>query len=202
MSAPIPLADAWDRLKVAAVRWWPDLRKQSAELASGQIVDAALGEPLWRADVTLPPAYHADAAVDEAVLSWLQTPGVRFLAADPRYNGPRAMPNVAFPGVTLASIAADRQTITLGGFTGAISPGDMLSVAYGTHQFSLHRAVTGATNAGSFRVTPYVRFGVNAGAAVELRRPVAAFKLMVPDFGMSAPLISPGASFSMVQALR
>ena len=204
LTFPLPLATFWDRLKVTSVQWAPMRGKNLAERGDGEILTSARGTALWRGTATLADAYHADAAEIEALLSLLDLGGssASFLAYDPR------KPSLAAGGTgsaTLGSISTDRREISLDGFTGGITPGDLFAFTYGSNptRYALHRAVTGASNSEAFEVVPPIRMGAALGTPVTYEKPAAKFILAPePSYGSGRPLITAGASFSLLQTLR
>jgi hypothetical protein len=96
LSYPLTRAQFFDLLRIESAAA-PSLSDPVAELrrADGGLQRAALGEALWQGSVGLVPAYHPDAAGNEALLSLLLRPGATFFAGDPRYTGPAEDPGGA-----------------------------------------------------------------------------------------------------------
>ena len=202
LAFPLPLATFWDQLKIASVQWSLNRPRSVSETAAGERFSATRGTSLWRGVATLTPGYHRDAMAIEALLAVLDQGDASFLAYDPR------APSLALGGsgsATLSSISADRREISVIGFTGTFSPGDMIGIAYGSDpvRYGLHRVVTGATNGGAFEVVPPLRPAVTTGLAVTYTKPVCKCDLgPSPDYGSARALITAGASFEIFQTFR
>lgn len=215
LSFPLSREQFFQTLKVSEVTFRDTLPIETTQLADGTVIKASLGAALWRGTVKLAPAYSTDAVAVEAYLSLLQRPGATFFVFDPRRIGPKADPDgtaLASAAPQIASINANNRDIALSGLPAGfvISPGDMLSFAYGSSptRYALHRVVVGATANGSgttgqFEVSPMIRTGASAGTNVTLVRPYCkAMMTGDPDYGTGGPLISNGASFDFIQTLR
>lgn len=201
LAFPLPLNAFWDRIRVASIQWRLSHPQSVSQLADGTILRASRGAPLWRATVTTDAYIHEESAEYEAILALLDMPGASFLAYDPRKAGLTASGSGS---ATIGSISGDRREISLSGFTGTITPGDFISFTYGSSplRYALHRAVAGATNAGSFEVVPPVSPLVSTGRPVTYEKPFAKFTLEPePDYGQGRPIFSAGATFGMVQTL-
>lgn len=176
---PLTAAQFMDKIcPVLRVRFFLDEPMSVSQLGDGTVLRASRGAALWQGDFIIRPRVHREAAEIEALLSLLLRPGASFLAYDPRRNGPSAGAGIGDP--TIGFISGDRREMSLSGWAGTITPGDMLGFTYGSSplRYALHRAVAGATDAGTFEVTPPLRPAVTTGAAVNLMRPVCKATLL------------------------
>lgn len=217
LSFPVSWADFAAALKVARVRFAPVEQMEVTGMASGQVLRADLAPRLWRGEIALAPAYHADAAATEALLSVLASPGASFMLADPRYRGPVADPGGVMLGGAAPEILAvestDARILSLEGLPAGyvLRRGDMLGFAYEddaeTTLHALHRIVTAETIAsaegetGWIQVVPPLQPGAEAGLAVNLINPQIKAILLEPGYGNSVPLFTDAQTFGFVQVL-
>jgi len=89
-------------------------------------------------------------------------------------------------------------TITGGPTLGA---GDLLSIAFGSGQYSLHRVVD--ISGSDIEVSPFIPTGITGGETITFEKPVMK-AILEPklDYGAHRPVITAGSSFSFVQTLR
>ena len=210
---PLTPAQFLDQLRVQSARFWlpESLTLESTE--GGEIFTADRGPRLWQAEYTLAQGHHHSVDEDEARLALLAQAGRSFLAYDPRRAGPKADPDgVGLAGFSPVISATTAREVMVTGLPPGyqISRGDYLGWIYGTNpvRYALHRAVTApvATSGGlaTVEVTPNIRTGAAAGAAVSLIRPVCKMVLIPGSYapGAAARVFTAGATFHAQQTLR
>lgn len=170
---PIPLAQFSDRLVIDQLTLFcPQLTAES-RTGGGQIIRAAMGEPLWQGEIRLKPLRPDCGRSVQAVLDLLGRPGASFLFSPKGYAGPAAT-------AILSAVAANNRDVTLSGLpAGTRIPADaFLSFTYGSSptRYAFHQVAFAATANGAGQVTvevsPIVRPGWTAGLTVQLGRPV------------------------------
>lgn len=189
---------------------------EMSETEGGEILTAEIGARLWQGEIALDDMTPDEAAEAKAMLDVLRRPGATFLCHDVGRPGPRRDLTgrlLGAAGVTLSSVSADNREIRLAGLPQGyqISRYDYLSFRYGADptRFALHRAAApGAANAAGqtswIEVTPNIRPGWAAGAAVSLKR-AACKAIIVPGSvnpGRRKALMTTGCSFKFIQTLR
>ena len=201
LAFPLPLAEWQDLLRQSEIVFGAFRPEVVQELAGGASIPAALGPTRWQGTLSLAPALHRDAALVEARLALLVDQAGSFLLSDPRFEGPAAGLGAGTP--TVGSISGDRREISLAGYTGTVTAGDLLSWAYGSNpvRYTMHRAVTGAVDDGVFEVTPAVPDAAVTGAVVELARPVCKARLVTSQFGAGRGVTTSGMSISWRQVV-
>ncbi|WP_421581135.1 hypothetical protein [Shinella sp. M31] len=146
-------------------------RQEQSRTASGQTIGKDLGSPLWRGvwsscELTANEidTWRARLEALEGVLKTFRAcPSSRFRPI--LHPGSSALPTGA-----LASIGADRKSITVAGLVGIIlSPGDLIQIGEG----DLHRVLETATGnpTGAFEVRPHIWPETEEDALVSIRRP-------------------------------
>jgi len=201
LSYPLSLADFQDKLKLSSAEFFLNNPRQIDRTAGGVQNSASLGEGVWHGvfNLTLTTDIPFAAEID-ALLSALDRTGSSFLVYDPSKPAP------ASGGTSTATIssfdAGDRRLMTISGGP-TLAPGDMLSFTYGSSptRYSLHRIVT--LSGSTLEVTPFIPAGATTGATVTFVKPVMKAVLRPdPNYGVHAPVVSGGKSFSFVQTLR
>lgn len=215
LTFPLALNAFFDTLDIADVTFEAPEPINMSRTAGGEVIKSSLGPALWQGSVSLLPGSPEDIAAIEALLSLVGRPGASFMVYDPRKSGPRADPTGSILGAstpTLESVDADMRRLSIEGLPNGyvLSPGDMLAFTYGSNptRYALHRIIVGATADGLgvtplFEVTPMIRTGATAGAAVTLVKP--ACKAVLKDaasYGGGQFGVSSGPSFEFIQTLR
>ncbi|WP_291732344.1 hypothetical protein [Leisingera sp. F5] len=219
MVFPLPRAEFLNLLRVQEVRFQLDLQRQITGLAGGEILSAEVAPPLWRGAVSLAPMKKRTAAEVQALMAMLEAPGRSFEAYKAQQVGPAADPQgAALTGFApqLAEVhSADPARIKLNQLPPSyeLSAGDFLAFSYDNgsgarralHQVVQGRAAdaTGAT-ASYLTVTPALRAGATAGAAVDLLRP-HCLAVLVPgsvSYGITRGNTTSGMGFEFRQTLR
>lgn len=201
-------------IKKASAKMWLSDPQEINRLGDGSIIKASLGAALWRGELTLPPAYHADQGTVEVKLAKLMRAGQTFLAYDTRLNGPRADPYGIILGAsapTIHTLDGDNRRMRITGLPAGyyLQAGDWIGWTYGSSpvRYAAHRIETDieADSAGLtplFAVEPFIRPGVTVGTVVNLIRPPIKAIMTQADYGAGRPLITEGPSFSFIQTLR
>lgn len=214
LTFPLNRAAFFAGLKVASTRFWLDQAVQVARTGGGEIIPSRHGTRLWNAEITIPPARHADASAVDAVLSLLSEPGATFLAYDKVKAYPSADPSCTILGAATPTISvfnANNRDITIIGLPAnyVLSAGDFVSFTYGSPlRYALHKIVVGATagpgGSAVVEVVPNIRPGATGGVAVTLNKPWAKMIIKPGGYqpGASVPLITSGITFSAIQTLR
>lgn len=219
MALPFPLTEAqfFDKLRVATVTLSAPEPLQVDRTASGAVLPASIGDPLWQGEIRLADnIFASDVFEIEALIGLLNRAGSSFLMYDPRKKYPTSDPDgsiILGSSPTIGSIASNKRDITLAGMPSGytITAGDLLSFTYGTSpvRYALHRAVTGATVeagqsvTGTFEVTPMLPDGAAIADPVTLSKPPLKAVLQPnPTYGAGRPAVVPGAVFGFSQTLR
>lgn len=208
LTTPYPLAFLSDVLKRVDVTFSLKRNDELSGSGDGRYWSAELARPLWQIAVTMSARWNAEArAVDAKIRALAGTRG-SFLFSDPSYAPAGGV--APGSGVTVASIAADRTSITLSGLPAGypLTAGDRLSVsASGRVWFaeisdSVVAKITGVTDA--LPVYPVAPLWLTTGMAVELANPF--LKVFVPPDGHTPFTSHPGfysdsAALSLLQRL-
>lgn len=215
LTFPLPLADFWGRLPIAALALEPTDPIVTSRTRSGAVLTAQVGDMLWRGTATLAHRTEADSEFVRARLQLLRRTGGSFLVTPTQRRGPLADPRgevLGHSAPTISRIDANRREIDLAGLPAGyvLSTGDYLSCAYGTgsNRRTFHQVQTGgcATVAGALEkieVSPPVPSGVTASRPVVLVQPVLIARLDAkPEYGQFAPPAKvAGLALSFVQTL-
>lgn len=212
-SFPLTSAQFIDLLLVQSARFWLPSSVSMESTEGGEIFTAERGPRLWQAEFALAQGQHHAVDAREARLELLAQAGRSFFAYDPRRTGPAADPTGAgLSGYSPVISSTTAREVTISGLPPGyqISRGDYLGWSYGTSpvRYALHRAVTAPVANGSgvavVEVTPNIRSGTSAGAAVSLVRPVCKMILVPGSYspGAGQGVLSSGATFRAQQTLR
>lgn len=215
LTFPLGIDTFFGGLGVSSATFWLPESLEMSRSGSGEILTADLGARLWSGSISLRPLRHDFASGIEAKLSALRQAGRSFFVHDRRHCSPAADHGGVILGAAtpvVASVAANNRDLTISGLPAGyvLSDGDHLSFTYGGSplRYALHQIVVGDTADGAgeitVEVTPHIRPGVSAGAAVTLVRPFCK-ALIVP--GSTSPAsasghISTGITFDFIQTLR
>lgn len=214
LSFPLSADQFFDLLSVSECTFSLDEAMQSSQTGGGEVISASVGSRLWMGQIALNRGYHAVVAQQNAILDMLREPGRSFFAYDFARQYPFADQGGYILGAatpTIASLPSNREIAIEGLPPGyLLSPGDRMSFEYGSNptRHALHQVAVGGRSDASgnltVEVSPGVRSGATAGAAITLIRPQIK-AIIVPgstQIGASGAGISEGASFSIVQTLR
>lgn len=183
-----PLAFLGDRLCVRGVTIDQARQDEMSGSGDGRYWSAQLAKPLWRFQIDLHDQHAAKAREINAKVWALNGTQRGFVFADPTYVP--ASGATSLPGVTVASISADRTSIGLAGLpvNQRVSWGDYFSIFWNNSRFHFgafaEEARSGALGSvANIAVTPWVSHGVEVGMPVELIRPRC--KVIVPPGGFT-----------------
>lgn len=216
MTFPLDRTAFFDLLPIQAMTFDCPEQLQQSRTGDGAILTADLGTRLWQGEVQLGPMTRTEAARVRSLLDVLRGAGRSFFVYDAATPAPLQDPDLAFLGTaapTLHTVGGDGRSLRVTGLPAGyvLSAGDLLSFSYlsAPMRYALHRVVTETVADGTgltplFEVTPNVRPGASAGAAVTLDRPWCK-ALLVPgsvNTGMTRHTLTEGARFSFIQTLR
>lgn len=215
LTNPLPRADFMSTLRAAEVSLAAPQNVQQTALRSGDILTAEVAPALWVGSVRLPPMRDAAAEDVLALIDWLSAPGRYFEAFRLRAWAPRLDPDGSEFGAATPQIAAvdlSASTLALSGLPAdyEISRGDLISFSYDSGRQALHRfaeagTADGAGALGALTVTPHIRSGATAGAAVALVRPWCLAQIVPGSVspGVSGnDRITRGIAFDFIQSLK
>ena len=208
-----PLAYLNDRLKISSVVWSIQRNDELSGVGSGRFWQAELATPLWIATIGLAASYYDSLKQQAALIRSLHGAQEPFLLCDPQSRFPQADPKGTILGsaaVTVGSVGADRQSITLKGLPAAyrLTLGDKIEVRFGDRYAFLECVEVTAQANGSgvtpaFAVFPHVPVGVGANTPVSLINP-ACRVVIYPEShnpGTAQKMVSEGAGFKVIQKL-
>lgn len=212
---PLDTATCWDRWKIEEITFDAPEQVESSQTAGGEILSAELAPMLWSGSIKLGDMTQIEAAENEMLLDLLRPAGRTAYAYDTRRPGPLNDLSGALLGAAtpvIYSIGSARELRLSGLPSGyVLTRGDYLSFDYGSAPVrrALHRIVpatvivpvTGIT--GPFEVTPPLRYGASAGAAVSLIKPACKVRLVPGSVskGLTSKTITTGMSFKFIQTL-
>ncbi|WP_273687101.1 hypothetical protein [Ketogulonicigenium vulgare] len=208
VSYPYALGFLSDRLRANQVQLSIARFDERSGSGDGRIWTAQLAPPLWQLNLSLAARSAADARAIDARLNALDGSRGTFLWQDPTY-GPAGGFVHGLEAVQISAISDDRTGLTLSGLPAGyeIYAGDRLGVSFDEGRQYLatfaEDAIAGAGGgAGPVSVFPYLPFGVQVGARVDLVAPV--LKLIIAPGGYTGFTQMPGgygqgASLSMIQ---
>lgn len=214
-SFPLTLAQFMDLLPIAEMTFDMPEAVEISETGAGEALAADLGARLWTGEIRLDAMSNDEEAVVSAMLDVLRRAGASFRCYDARRPRPRddlAGTKLGGATPTLTAVSASTREIQISGLPAAyrIQRGDMIGWTYGSDptRFALHRAASDVTaSAGGvaslIEVSPNVRDGWTAGAAVTLYRPVCK-AIVIPGSvqpGRRRSTITTGMSFRFRQTL-
>lgn len=214
-SFPLSPPEFADLFSVEEAIFTPLRNDHTSGLGSGQPLNAELASPLWQGDVTTGWIPNDDAEALAALFEILCQPGKDFYIHNPRKLGPRQDKDGSILGAaspTLHTIAANNHQVRVTGLPSGyvLSRGDMFAFDYGPMQqrrraFHRFAETVSATSGGLTplaEVTPHIRPGAVAGAAVTLIRPAMRARLVPGSYRpIQAGSLHMRFSFSVTQKL-
>ena len=214
LAFPLTAAQFWQTLLISEITFDAPEQVVMSQTGGGEQLTAEVAPMLWTGQVTLGVMTAAEAASAEILLDVLRPPGRHFYAFDTRRPFPAADPAGAILGAstpTIQTLVAGDRELRLQGLPNGyqLRRGDYLAWTYGSGRRALHRVVdaTVVTAVGGvtpvFEVTPMIRPGVVAGAAVSLVRPDCKARLVPGSVskGTSRRTITDGMTFRFIQTL-
>lgn len=216
LTFPLALAQFFDLLPISACRIDMPDTVDVGETQGGELVTADIGEALWAGQIDMDEVLHAEAATVRPLINLLRRASTSFLVSDATRPWPRLDPNgtiIAGSNPTILAIGGTDREISLAGLPVGyqISRGDLVSFTYASNptRYALHEFVgSGAANASGqtalLEVTPPIRSGAVAGAAVQLVWPrcKARFEPGTADTGMAVATITKNMTLRWRQTLR
>lgn len=197
LTFPYPLDFLSDILPAISIT--PDFQRNDEGSGSGdgRFWTAELARPLWKFTVSLGMVSPRVAREINAKIRALGH-NKAFLFADPSYSPSGGAPGT---GVTLGSVSSDRTQVSFAGLPAgfALAPGDRFSISYASGrvflgEISEPKTATGLGNTSLGAIMPYLPFGIAAGAAVEMIKPVV--KVIVPPGKFTPYPADPAQSFA------
>ena len=171
----------------------------------GRYWTSRLSTPLWSARIEIGARQRHVAREINAKIRALDGSRQSFYWANPFYKPAGGLIGA---GATLAAVNSDRTAVTLSGIAsgGKISPGDLITIQYGSGRIYMAEIAEQVTSSGGsvgpLSVMPYVPLGVTVGSAVVIDKPY--FKAFIPPDGFVPFSDRPGrqgvsASVSLLQ---
>lgn len=194
LTYPLSLSAFADKLRIVSAPFVLEEQHELSGLGSGEVLAAQLAPARWTTTVTLAPERHLKAREIQVLIESLSGSIQSFYLYCPTNCYPAKDPGGVVLGasaVKIASIGGDNKSLALNTLPAnyVITAGDALAFDYGSNptRRAWHRAAETVTANGSgvtpaFAVTPNLRPGATAGAAVVLKKPAAKM------FRMPGPL--------------
>jgi hypothetical protein len=184
-------------------------RQEQSTQASGRILVKDMGSPLWTLRAITKVMSPNNLDLWRAKLTSLENGLQTFKGYPLSRSYPILYPHgswptgVAFSGACqLASIAADRKTITLSGLPAGfkLSVGDYVSISGDLHQV-MEPATAASGTTGAFEVRPHIWPGVTAPKAATVKHPSCLMVIMPDSVSADAQLAGWGSlSFQAIEA--
>jgi hypothetical protein len=217
LTYPLSIATFADILLVRRSTFHLPEQVQMDRTAGGEQLTADMGERLWQGEIELGTLLRTETGRIEVLVDLLRPAGRSFMLYDHRRAYPLLDPTGSILGAstpTILALGGDPRELSLAGLPAGytLSAGDYLAFSYGTTpvRFALHRVVpqtvvaNGSGQTAVFEVTPAIRPGAAAGAAVTLKKPACKAVLIagstVAATGRQA--LTEGLGFEWVQSLR
>jgi hypothetical protein len=216
LTYPLSVATFMDALLVGQASFALPEQVQVDRTAGGEILSADIGERLWAGNLTMGRLLKTETGRIEVLIDLLRPAGRSFMVFDIRRPAPLLDPLGTTLGAatpTILALGSDARELSLAGLPAGyvLSAGDYLAFSYGTSpvRFALHRVVpvtvaaSGAGQTALFEVTPAIRPGASAGAAITLKK-ASCKALMVPGSmnpGNSSRTVTDGIAFDWQQTL-
>lgn len=173
-------------------------RQEQSRQANGRTIVKDMGSPLWKASYQSAPMYADDLDKWRARLSAMENGLKTFKGYPWARMRPIAHPGSSvLPSGTIASIGANRKTVTLAGMSGiTLQAGDMICI----RDKDLHQIVDVA--AGVYEVRPHIWPGVVNGSAVVVSKPYCVMAIVPGSITSTADMQSGigAVSFQAVEA--
>lgn len=215
LSYPLNRAQFMNVLPIAEMSFnLPEMVEQH-RTASGEQLQADLGDRLWQGEIKLGRLTRSEAGAAKMMIDLLRQAGRSFLIYDATRIFPLLDPNGTILGAstpTIHTLGADSRELRITGLpaTYTLSPGDYLSIIYGSApaRYGLHRVVSSVTAVAGltplFEVSPAIRPGAVTGAAVTLVRAYCKAVILPGSVseGVTRRTITEGISFGFAQTLR
>jgi hypothetical protein len=216
-SYPLTLATFADTLMVRDLTFHLPEVVQMTRTAGGEQLTADIGERLWQGRITLGRMTRAEVGSPEVLIDLLRQAGRSFLIYDRYRTNPLLDPAGTILGaasVTILALGGDARELSLAGLPAGytLSAGDYLSFDYGSAPVrrALHRVVpltvvaNGSGQTPIFEITPALRPGASAGAAVSLKKAWCKAVMVAGSINAATreSIMTDGLAFDFVQTLR
>lgn len=216
LTFPLTLGEFFDGLDATALGFDLTESMRHSQTQGGEVLVSDLGPRLWTFEVQVVTKTHAEARKGEALARMLRQAGRPFFAFDKTAAYPAADRKGVILGSstpTINTVNSDNRRMRVQGLPAGytLSRGDLLSFTYGLDptRYALHEVITPVTADGSgltplFEVSPFIRPGAQAGAAVTLAKPFCK-AVMIPGSyrpGLRRVVVTEGFTFSAIQTLR
>ncbi|WP_411037666.1 hypothetical protein [Shinella sp. BYT-45] len=212
MVAPLSLAEIYNLLPIATVKWSLQRNDELSGAGSGDVWTAELSDPLWAADVTLGVGEHDELKQCAAAIRSLEGAKQSFLLCDPTSEFPQADRTGTILGasaVTIRAVHANRRIAQLRGLPASyvLTLGDKMQLTQGSMiRFFEISKTTAANGAGQMdvQVMPRLPLTLAAGAVVTLVRPACPVIIHPGSHepGIARRTVTDGASFRALQKKR
>ena len=215
MTAPLSLDRLNDVLPIATVEWDIQRNDELSGDGSGDVWQAELADPIWRAVVTLGRGLHQELKAVAARIRALEGAKQSFLLADPISLFPASDPNGLILGSAAVSIreTGNRYLAQLKGLPPnyVLTEGDKMQMVYGTVEAPRYAFVEVSRNiqatAGGLAdvpVFPRLPMALAINTSVTLKRPACAMVIQPTTHkpGTARRSITEGAGFTALQKKR
>ncbi|NTT88566.1 hypothetical protein [Tabrizicola fusiformis] len=215
LTFPLSLAQFFDLLPIQQAELDLPEALDMSQTTGGEVLTADLGTSLWSGRIELGVMTHDEVSAIRPLINILRRSGASFLISDPTRPWPRLDPNGMLLGAatpTILAVGGSGRELSLTGLPASypISRGDLMSFTYGSpSRYALHEAVgaavaNGAGQTGLIEVTPPIRPGAAAGAAVQLVWPRCKARLVPGEntTGVTSHTITSEAQIAWTQTLR
>jgi len=215
MAAPLPLTRINNVLPIATVEWDIQRNDELSGDGSGDVWQAELADPIWRAVVTLGRGLHQELKIVAARIRALEGAKQSFLLVDPLSPFPANDPDGSALGSATVSIRAigNRYLAQLAGLPAnyVLTEGDKMQIVYGTQSAPRYAFVEvseniAATSSGDadVKVFPRLPMTLAVGTAVTLKNPACAMIIQPTTHkaGTARRSITDGAGFTALQKKR
>lgn len=215
MVAPLSLAIINDVLPIATVEWDIQRNDELSGDGSGDVWQAELADPLWRAVITLGRGLHQELKTVAARIRSLEGAKYAFLLNDPISLYPANDPDGLILGNSAVTIRAtgNRYLAQMTGLPAnyVLTEGDKMQMIYGTVDAPRYAFVevsrgiqASAGGLADVQVFPRLPMTLANGTAVTLKRPACA--MIIPPTthkpGTARRSVTEGAGFTVLQKKR
>lgn len=215
MAEPIALERINDILPIATVEFDIQRNDELSGDGSGDMWQAELADPLWRAVVSLGKGLHQELKVVAARIRALEGAKHSFLLVDPLSPYPANDPNGLILGSAAVTIRAsgNRYLAQLTGLPAnyILTEGDKMQIVYGPQNAPCYAFVevsenmqASGTGIADVKVFPRLPMTLSAGTAVKLQRPACAMIIQPTTHksGTARRSVTDGAGFTALQKKR
>ena len=215
MAAPLALSRINDILPIASVEWDIQRNDELSGDGSGDLWQAELAEPIWRANITLGRGLHAELKRVAARIRALEGAKQSFLLVDPLSQFPASDPKgtlIAGKAVKVRAVG-NRYLCQVNGLPAnyVLTEGDKIQIVYGTtaaprYAFvEVSQDVIGtAAGIADISVFPRLPMSLAINTPVTLARPACAMIIQPTTHkpGTARRSVTDGAGFTALQKKR